>query len=134
MHQHAVLCISQDATNGIHEDKMDAGCVKVLECQITIDDKELTILSDSGSPYTLVGDKNWELILGKPGIQLKETDINPGGYRGIKIDLIGYTAMKIPFKGRETVGKVYVSKRGDNLLAWRHQKDLGIILNPNATD
>ncbi|KAJ1092824.1 hypothetical protein NDU88_005934 [Pleurodeles waltl] len=32
-----------------------------------------------------------------------------------------------------TVGKVYVAKRGDNLLAWRHQRDMGIKLDPNST-
>ncbi|KAJ1141911.1 hypothetical protein NDU88_008239 [Pleurodeles waltl] len=103
-------------------------------CQVTIDSKEVTVLADSGSPYTLVGDKNWERIFEKLDIQLRKPDINPGGYGGTKIDFIGYTVMRINFKGRETVGKVYVAKRGKNLLGWRHQKDLGIILNPNAID
>ncbi|KAJ1198182.1 hypothetical protein NDU88_002026 [Pleurodeles waltl] len=42
--------------------------------------------------------------------------------------------MAIKFKGRETVGNIYVAKRGDHLLGWRHQKDLGIILNANSPE
>ncbi|KAJ1130476.1 hypothetical protein NDU88_008828 [Pleurodeles waltl] len=119
LHQHTVLCISQDNANEIQGN--DVGCIKMPEWQVTINDKEVTVLADSGSPYTLVGDKNWERIFGKLDIQLKKPDINPVGYGRTKIDLTGYTVKRIHFKGRETVGKVYVAKRGNNLLDWRYQ-------------
>ena len=56
------------------------------------------------------------------------------GYSGVKIDVIGYAVLKIRFKERVSVGKVYVARRGDNLLGWRHQGDLEITLNPNSPE
>ncbi|KAJ1165259.1 hypothetical protein NDU88_005687 [Pleurodeles waltl] len=103
-------------------------------CDIGIDGKTVPVLADSGSPFTLIGDKNWERIFAGEKIELVPPDIDPIGYGGQKIDLIGYSVMTIEFKGRETVGKVYVAKRGNNLLGWRHQRDLGIVLNPNTPD
>ena len=71
--------------------------------------------------YTMIGDKNREKVFASEHIDLSPSDINPVGYGGVKIDVLGYTIMKIQFKDREIVGKVYVAKSGVNLLGWRHR-------------
>ncbi|KAJ1201139.1 hypothetical protein NDU88_004954 [Pleurodeles waltl] len=80
----------------------------------------------------MVGDKKWQAIFGEGYNSLIRPDINPVSYGGTKIDVIGYKIMKIQFQNKTTVGKVYVAKREDNLLGWRHQRDMGIRLDLNS--
>ncbi|KAJ1176259.1 hypothetical protein NDU88_001541 [Pleurodeles waltl] len=113
---------------------VDEGPVAMPECTIKLDNRVITVLADSGSPYTMVGDKNWKEIFDESLESLSKPDINPVSYGGAKIDVVGYKIMKIQFRDKFTVGKVYVAKRGNNLLGWRHQRDMGIKLDPNSKD
>ncbi|KAJ1165736.1 hypothetical protein NDU88_006153 [Pleurodeles waltl] len=101
---------------------------------IEVDGKVAPILAESGSPFTLIGDNNWEMIFGCDKTELSPPDIDPIGYGGQKINLFGYSLMTIKCKGQEAVQKVYVAKHDDNVLGWKHQRDLVIILNPNTPD
>ncbi|KAJ1098749.1 hypothetical protein NDU88_003856, partial [Pleurodeles waltl] len=58
-----------------------------------------------------------------------EPDIHPGGYNKDSIPLEGMVKMRTSLKGRSTVGKIYISK-GSDFLGWKHQKELGIKLDP----
>ncbi|KAJ1134694.1 hypothetical protein NDU88_001141 [Pleurodeles waltl] len=70
-------CYRCGYANEIQGNDVDVGCIKMPECQVTIDGKEVTVLAVSGSP--LVGAKNWERIFGKLDIHLRKPDIDPGG-------------------------------------------------------
>lgn len=111
---------------------VDGDNLDMPKCEVLIGGREFSVLADSGSPYTMVGDVNWDKAVGDETIELLPADIHPVGYGGVKIDVLDYVVSKIQFKDRETVGKVYIAKRGDNLLGWRHQRDMGITLNPNS--
>ncbi|KAJ1189796.1 hypothetical protein NDU88_006538 [Pleurodeles waltl] len=67
-----------------------------------------------------------------PGIRLLPKDINPGGYQGEKIDIVGYMLSKIEFGKRHVDGKVYVARNGPPILGWHHQYDLHIKIDPRA--
>ncbi|KAJ1170213.1 hypothetical protein NDU88_002094 [Pleurodeles waltl] len=128
-----ILCVepSINQVGGSSED-VDVGPVVMPECTIKLDGRVIQVLADSGSPYTMIGVKNWQIIFGEDYNSLTEPDINPVSYGGSKIEVNGYRIMEIQFQGRTTIGKVYVAKRGNNLLGWRHQRDMGIKLDPNS--
>ncbi|KAJ1095977.1 hypothetical protein NDU88_001126 [Pleurodeles waltl] len=130
-----VLYVGQEIDQIEHNTSIvDVGPVIMPECIIRLDNRTVTVLADSGSPYTMVGDKNWQAIFGETLDFLSKPDINLISYGGAKIEVVGYKVMKIQFRDRVTVGKVYVAKRGNNLLGWRHQRDMGIKLDPNSDD
>ncbi|KAJ1197135.1 hypothetical protein NDU88_000997 [Pleurodeles waltl] len=103
--------------------------------QAMLDDVPVRLLVDSGSLFTLISkevfESGWTNSLCK---NLSTPDIKAVGNAGRRIELIGMCCMMISFKGRIIQGKVYITDSGTNLLGWRHQKDLGIILNPNANE
>ncbi|KAJ1215631.1 hypothetical protein NDU88_003239 [Pleurodeles waltl] len=55
------------------------------------------------SPYTMVGDKNWQVIFDDDCGPLVKPDINPVSYGGTKIDVLGYKVMRIQFQNKTTV-------------------------------
>ncbi|XP_069063748.1 retrotransposon-like protein 1 [Pleurodeles waltl] len=86
---------------------------------------------DSGAKLSLVSVKDYVTHFeGK--VDLLTPDVLPFSYGGKPIELKGYFKAKIGFKASEIVGKIYVPVVGDTILSWPHQKELGIILNPNA--
>ncbi|KAJ1189453.1 hypothetical protein NDU88_006198 [Pleurodeles waltl] len=115
-----ILCIEPDVNHigdnvginhiGDNVGMVDVGPVVMPECTIKLDGKAGTVLADSGSPYTMVGDKNWRAIFGEDFHSLTESDINPVSYGGANIEVIGYTIMRIQFQGKATVRNVYEAK------------------------
>lgn len=69
--------------------------------------------------------------MGFSNLNVLEPDVEPEGYAGATIPLVGMVEMLIEFRDRCTRGMVYVVEDGPNLLGWQHQKELGITLNPN---
>ena len=61
-------------------------------------------------------------------------DIKPESYTGDNIDIIGYRSLIFKFKGRKTIGKLYIAQRGPSVLGWKDQRSLSNILNPNSPD
>ncbi|KAJ1203900.1 hypothetical protein NDU88_007681 [Pleurodeles waltl] len=103
-------------------------------CSVTIDSMVVKVLVDSGSLFTLISRETYEKILGKKCEDLLKTDVKGVGHGGKRIEILGMQWMDILFKGNGIHGKVYVTGEGSNLLGWRHQKDLNIIFDPNATE
>lgn len=103
-------------------------------CDICLDGERLQVYADSCSPFTLIEKRLFDEKFAKHKIKLESADICPSGYNKETIPLVGMVRMRISFKDRHTVGKVYVTKQGSNLLGWKHQKELGITLDPNNVD
>ena len=57
----------------------DDGTQIMPACNILVGGKPVSVLVDSGSPYTMIGDKNWECIFPSEEIVLQPSDINPAG-------------------------------------------------------
>lgn len=114
-----------------HNDKdIDAEPYVPPMCMITVDGKEIEVMADSGSPYTIISDtffnKSWKDKI------LEPNDIRVYGFGGKEIDMLGYFTSDISFKQRTIVGKVYVAVDGLQVLGWKHQGKLNITLCPNA--
>ncbi|KAJ1079797.1 hypothetical protein NDU88_000032, partial [Pleurodeles waltl] len=54
----------------------------------TIADKEVELMVDSGSLYTIIPKSLWIELW--HNISLLPKDINPRGYQGVDIDVVGY--------------------------------------------
>ncbi|KAJ1172394.1 hypothetical protein NDU88_004241 [Pleurodeles waltl] len=103
--------------------------------QVMLDNVLVKLLVDLGSLFTLISKEVYESEWTNPTDKnLAVPDIKAVGYAGKRIKIVGMRWMSISFEGRIIRGKVYITDYGTNLLGWRHQKDLGIILNPNARE
>ena len=122
-----VLCVNEVGQNTAETEVKRMIRPKAL---FTIRDKQVHLMVDSGSLYTIIPnhmfEKNW------PRVTLLPKDINPGGYQGEKIDILGFMHAQITFKDRSIEGKVYVSVSGPAILGWHHQFDLDITVSPRA--
>lgn len=108
--------------------------VSFPECCVTLDNKQVRVFADSCSPYTLLEVNIFIELFPSRLSTLQVADIKPGGFNGDPIPLVDMTTMLFSFKGRNTVGKVYIAEKGSNLLGWKHQNELGIKLDPNSPD
>ncbi|KAJ1216464.1 hypothetical protein NDU88_004066 [Pleurodeles waltl] len=123
---------SEDCVNLKRESQCE---LKKPHCDAILETKIVRILVDSGSLYTLISKDVYEGILKEKIEDLQTTDVKAVGYGGKRNDIVGMRWMDIIFfKGNGVLGKVYVTQERSNLLGWRHQKDLNIVLNPNATE
>ncbi|KAJ1163651.1 hypothetical protein NDU88_004106 [Pleurodeles waltl] len=103
-------------------------------CDIMLESKPVRVLVDYGSLFTLISkDVYVEVLKGKIE-DLERADGMAVGYGGRKINIIGMKWMDILFKDNGVHGKVYITREGSNLMGWRHQKDLEIVLDPNAAE
>ena len=91
-----------------------------------------TMLFDSGAKISIVARQFYQDNLFDK-VNLNKPDIKPKAYGGKPIDLLGYFQRLIKYKDRLVTGKIYVSKKGDSILSWWHQKDLYVILDPNSS-
>ncbi|KAJ1186028.1 hypothetical protein NDU88_002813 [Pleurodeles waltl] len=103
-------------------------------CDIILESKSVRVLVDSGSLFTLISKDVYVECLERKVEDLQAADVKAVGYGGNKINILGMKWMDILFKGNGVHGKVYVTSEGSNLLGWRHQKDLEIVLDPNAVE
>lgn len=92
--------------------------------------KPVELMVDCGSLYTIVLKWMWKKEW--PEVTLLPRDINPKGYQGESIDVLGFFTTPIIFKSRQVVGKVYVAEDGPPILGWGHQFDLHIFIDPHA--
>ncbi|KAJ1156154.1 hypothetical protein NDU88_008878 [Pleurodeles waltl] len=103
--------------------------------QVLLDNVPIKLLVDSGSLFRLISKKVYEeQWTNSRSENLLEPDIKAVGYAGKRIEMFGMRWMTIVFKSRAVKGKIYITNYGTNLLGQRHQKDLGIVLNPNAKE
>lgn len=91
-------------------------------------------MADSGSPRSIITEKYFhEKFDGTlTHDDLSASDVIAQGFDGSIIDLMGYEGSDVSFKGRTMFIKLYVAKKGANVLGWRDQWKLGIILNPRS--
>ncbi|KAJ1180530.1 hypothetical protein NDU88_005751 [Pleurodeles waltl] len=115
--------------------KTESSCkLQKTHCNGMMDSAIVKVLVDSGSLFTLISRETYEKILGKKFADLLKTDVKAVGYGGKRIDILGMQWMDILFKDNGVHGKVYITGEGSDLLGWQHQKDLNIILDPNAPE
>lgn len=89
-------------------------------------------MAGSGSPWTILAKQYFaeKFCDVKTQDDPKESDIVAQRFDGSTINMRGYTEVVRTFKGREAHIKLYVGEKGVNVLGWRDQWKLGIILNP----
>ncbi|KAJ1137773.1 hypothetical protein NDU88_004169 [Pleurodeles waltl] len=96
----------------------------------TVCGNQVELMVDSGSMYTIIPEhlfkRHWV------GVELLPKDINPGGYQGESINILGYMEGDIQYDNRSVKGKVYISTDGPAILGWMHQSDLNIMIHPRA--
>ncbi|KAJ1090587.1 hypothetical protein NDU88_003717 [Pleurodeles waltl] len=141
MEDHFVLSLKEkvSCTNKFDTEKTRKGinCTKIdkepyipPDCEIVIDGLNVKVLADSGSPYTILSDQffneNWD------DKKLEPNDVKVYGFGGKEIDMLGFFIADIKFLNRSIIGKVYVAIDGLHVIGWRHQKKMGMVLNPNA--
>ena len=98
--------------------------------EVKINEVDIEMKFDSCSQLTILSAEEYSRSFRY--VPLHPLDINPGGYGGQPIKMLGYFEAILAVGGKSTTGKVYVSEKGDNLISWPHQKTLGIKLDPNA--
>ncbi|KAJ1195377.1 hypothetical protein NDU88_004657 [Pleurodeles waltl] len=141
MEDHFVLSLKEkvSCTNKFDTEKTRKGinCTEIdkepyipPDCEIVIDGLNVKVLADSGSPYTILSDQffneNWD------DKKLEPNDVKVYGFGGKEIDMLGFFIADIKFLNRSIIGKVYVAIDGLHVIGWRHQKKMGMVLNPNA--
>ncbi|KAJ1151416.1 hypothetical protein NDU88_004197 [Pleurodeles waltl] len=141
MEDHFVLSLKEkvSCTNKSDTEKTRKGinCTEIdkepyipPDCEIVIDGLNVKVLADSGSPYTILSDQffneNWD------DKKLEPNDVKVYGFGGKEIDMLGFFIADIKFLNRSIIGKVYVAIDGLHVIGWRHQKKMGMVLNPNA--
>ncbi|KAJ1129809.1 hypothetical protein NDU88_008174 [Pleurodeles waltl] len=94
----------------------------------TIAVKKVELMVESGSLYTLIPKSLWIELWHE--VSLLPKDINPRGYQGVEIDVLGYFIYHIEFGHRCVKGKIYVAESGPPVLGWEHQFDLHFIIDP----
>lgn len=82
--------------------------------------------SNSGAKITIVS-KEFYLKKVKDKIKNVRPDITPRAYGGEPIKLLGHCCGLFEYKNRMINAKVYISQKGDSILSWFHQRDLGVI-------
>lgn len=104
-------------------------------CNMVIGGIEIQMYADSGSPYSIINEKVWKSKFAERlGEKLDSSDIDPEGYSGEKIEILGYRTLIFRFKNRECTARLYVAKRGPSVLSWCEQGKLDIIFNPNSPE
>ncbi|KAJ1163089.1 hypothetical protein NDU88_003552 [Pleurodeles waltl] len=98
---------------------------------IAVEGEKTKVLFDSGAKITIIVNRFYQdQLRGK--VNLMKSDIKPCAYGGEPIELHAYFIGFIEYERRYTMGKVYVSKKGGSIISWMHQKDLGVMLDPNS--
>ncbi|XP_078503492.1 fibrocystin [Lissotriton helveticus] len=91
----------------------------------------ISIVADSGSPYTSVQRAMWtEKFMPHLGPHLEPPDIRPVTYWGNRIPIAGYRPLTFEFRGHSADCKLYVTEKGPSVLGWMDQGDLGMKLDP----
>ncbi|KAJ1164009.1 hypothetical protein NDU88_004456 [Pleurodeles waltl] len=119
-----------------HGDEIRCEQIKRPRCEVQIAGRRLELMADSGSPWTIVTQDYFKQVF--EGIwdltDLKEPDIIAESFEGRTIDVTGFVETGITFKERRANIKLYVAVKGVNVLGWRDQGKLGVILNPRCSE
>lgn len=110
--------------------------MKSPTCEFQILGEKVLLMVDSGSPWTIITqDYYQEMLANKMSFdKLRDPDIIAESFDGAKINIVGYFIVELQFKGRCVIAKLYIAPKGVNVLGWRDQYKLGIILNPRSDE
>lgn len=105
-------------------------------CNVTILDKDLQLLADSGSPWTIISKQYCLEMLGEviDCDALCKPDLTAQNFDGSCINFLGFQEVPITFQQSKAFIKLYVAVKGVNVLGWRDQAKLGIVLNPRKRE
>ncbi|XP_069062077.1 uncharacterized protein [Pleurodeles waltl] len=127
-----VLMITEDKSkqHNIFNTDIDNQIYRPPKCEVIIDGFSTIMLVDSGSPFSIISEaffnKNWS------GRKLESNDIKAYGYSQTIINILGYFVASISCHDHNILGKIYVVDKGQHVLGWRHQGNLGMVLDPSA--
>ncbi|KAJ1191870.1 hypothetical protein NDU88_001184 [Pleurodeles waltl] len=77
------------------------------------------MMADSGSPFTLLSETKWDELFKSQGLILSQSLIQPIGYGGKSIDVIGEFNAELKFKNNATSVTIYLAKDDACLLGSR---------------
>ena len=98
------------------------------KCTVLVNKHDVTVLVDTGSRITIISKDSYENLPRKNKLQASR--ITPGAYGGHKIALEGVFMAELSFCGRTTSAKVYVVDQGIDILGWKEQQNLRMMINP----
>ncbi|KAJ1214286.1 hypothetical protein NDU88_001909 [Pleurodeles waltl] len=116
----------------VRADESDVGREARPKSTFSVMGKNIELMVDLGSLYAIVPKSMW--FENWPEVSLLPKYINPRGYQGAKINVLGYFVSSITFKSRNVEGKVYVADSGPLILGWAHQYDLHIVMDPHSVE
>ncbi|KAJ1134769.1 hypothetical protein NDU88_001216 [Pleurodeles waltl] len=100
-------------------------------CVISVNNKDVKFLADSGSPFTLMNTTDFVTF---DNIELHYSRINFFAYGGKRVEVLGKFEANLQYDEKCAVGPVYVVKDGTNLLGSDEQGELEIIFDANHPD
>lgn len=98
-------------------------------CMAPIDGKETKVMADSGSQITILRDsyffEKWQRK-----VHLSEPDLTPKAFGEKEIDMLGFFVTDVVILDRKINTKVYVAKKGKNIVGWKDLARLGLYFIP----
>ncbi|KAJ1208171.1 hypothetical protein NDU88_003557 [Pleurodeles waltl] len=98
---------------------------------VEINGIQVKVMADSGSPFTLLSEAKWNELFKSQGFTLSQSLIQPIGYGGKSIEVVGEFNAKLKFKNNVSSATIYVAKDDACLLGWFDQGKLELVLDPN---
>lgn len=98
--------------------------------------EKLMLMVDSGSPWTII---TQQYCQEKLSYKIQYDNLQPSdkiaeSFDGTKIEIEGFFQVELQFKTRCAMVKLYIALKGVNLVGWRDQYKLGLILNPRSSE
>ncbi|KAJ1203012.1 hypothetical protein NDU88_006807 [Pleurodeles waltl] len=84
-------------------------------CVVSVSNRNVKFLADSGSPFTLISMADFKNI---DDMVVQDSQIKMFAYEGKHIEVVGKFEATLKFEGKCAVGMVYVVKKGANLFVW----------------
>ncbi|KAJ1180219.1 hypothetical protein NDU88_005441 [Pleurodeles waltl] len=117
-----VFVVNNDVSNN---------CTRRPFCLVEVNGIQVQMMADSGSPFTLLSDTKWNELFEGCEITLNHSRIQPVGYGGKSVDVIGEFQANLRFRNNTTSATIYVAKDNACLLGWFDQGKLELVLDPN---
>ncbi|KAJ1103653.1 hypothetical protein NDU88_001074 [Pleurodeles waltl] len=98
------------------------------DVDVIIEGTKIKLLVDTGARLTIIAqDKYKESWSSKI---LYPPDVATVAFEGSKIDLLGYLWASLTILGKTLRGKIYVAKKGINVLGLLHQAEFNLLIKP----
>ncbi|KAJ1116612.1 hypothetical protein NDU88_004818 [Pleurodeles waltl] len=103
----------------------------IFHSSLEINGIQVQVMADSGSPFTLFSEAKWNELFKSQGLTLSQSLIQPIGYGGKSINVVGEFNAELRFKNSATSATIHVAMDNACLLGWFDQGKLELVLDPN---